>query len=273
MSLSAQRSIVESSIVRLSEDGSSETRRDKVSVEEPLEIRCNHQRLMVTMRTPGYDEDLVLGYLASEGVIKESDDVISIGRNDVASHPENVIDVTLRDDCMRRIEELERFGTMSTSCGVCGKKTLDTACGAFEEISSDLKVSRKRLFEMSERFKDGQGDFKATGGLHAAALFTRSGEMKSAREDIGRHNAVDKVLGAVLREEGWPLSDLVLMVSGRVSFDIEQKSIAAGIPVVAAVSAPSSLAISLAREKGQMLVGFLRRPTMNVYSHPHRLSE
>ena len=271
--MSGSKSIVESSIVRLDENGSSQAKRDEVSVEEPLEIRCNQERLLVTMRTPGKDEELAIGYLASEGVIEGIEDVVSIDRSDVASHPENVINVTLPENCMAKLRELERYGAVSSSCGVCGRKTLDTACEGFSNIESGTRVSRTTLFEIADTFEDHQVDFLSTGGLHAAGLFTSEGTLFASREDIGRHNAVDKVIGAAMREGGIDCREAIMMVSGRVSFDIAQKALAAGIPVLAAVSAPSSLAISLAREKGQMLVGFLRRPTMNIYAHPQRLSE
>jgi len=269
----ASASVVESTIVRLTQDGSAETLRDCVSVEEPLELRRNGQRLIVTMRTPGADEDLVFGYLASEGVIESVDDVLCMERDERASHPENAINVVLKEPCLTRLERLERVGAVASSCGVCGKKTLDTACERLGQIGGNLKTSQEALFRMVDTLRERQSDFRKTGGLHAAGLFSGSGELEILREDIGRHNAVDKVLGAALRMRPWPLQDRMLLVSGRVSFDIAQKSLAAGVPVLAAVSAPSSLAISLAREKGQMLVAFLRRPTLNVYSHPQRMAE
>jgi FdhD protein len=168
--------------------------------------------------------------------------------------------------------ESPRYGAISASCGVCGKTSLESIRNSYPDIQSDCQIERSILLSLPDRLRESQVVFEKTGGLHSSGLFDKTGNLVCLREDVGRHNALDKAIGFALLNDIWPLENHILMVSGRVSFEIIQKALAARIPIVAAVSAPSSLAISVARECGITLVGFLRNPTMNVYSHPHRIS-
>jgi FdhD protein len=253
------------------------TRPDTVAAEEPLEIRLAGKPLAVTMRTPGHDFDLVHGFLATEGVITGSDDVLGLrycdsvdadGRNTY-----NVVDVDLAPGVEAPDTALDRNFYTSSSCGVCGKASIDAirTKTLFDVAADDVRLPLEVLLALPDRLRAEQEVFEKTGGLHAAGLFTAAGELVALREDVGRHNAVDKVIGDGVREGRLPLAGHVLMVSGRASFELTQKAAMAGIPVLAAVSAPSSLAVELAREVGITLVGFLRGDGCNVYTHPDRL--
>jgi len=243
---------------------------DSVVVEEPMEIRARGQSIAVTMRTPGHDEELAAGFLVGEGVIRSSRDIIRIEHCLRREH-DHVVNVVLAPEVPLDLDRLSRHVFASSSCGVCGKATIDAVRQTFPRISSACGIDTNVLMRLPERLKQLQQTFGETGGLHAAGLFTCSGECVVVREDVGRHNAVDKVLGHAVRELTLPLSNCVLLVTGRASFEIVQKALAGGIAIVAAVSAPSSLAVDLARESGQTLIGFLREERFNVYAHADRI--
>ena len=253
------------------------TRPDTVAAEEPLEIRLDGAPLAVTMRTPGHDFDLVHGFLATEGVITGPGDIAALrycdsvdaeGRNTY-----NVVDVDLAAGVQAPDTGLERNFYTTSSCGVCGKASIDAirTKTPFDVAGNELRLPLEVLLALPDRLRAAQEVFEKTGGLHAAGLFTAGGELVAVREDVGRHNAVDKVIGDGVRENRLPLAAHVLMVSGRASFELTQKAAMAGIPVLAAVSAPSSLAVELAREVGITLVGFLRGDGCNVYTHQERI--
>jgi FdhD protein len=253
------------------------TRPDTVAAEEPLEIRLDGTPLAVTMRTPGHDFDLVHGFLATEGVIAGPADIAGLrycdsvdaeGRNTY-----NVVDVDLAAGVEAPDTALDRNFYTSSSCGVCGKASIDAirTKTPFAVAADATRLPLDVLLALPERLRAAQEVFDKTGGLHAAGLFTADAELVALREDVGRHNAVDKVVGDAVRAGRLPLAGHVLMVSGRASFELTQKAAMAGIPVLAAVSAPSSLAVELARETGTTLVGFLRGDGCNVYTHTERI--
>lgn len=260
-----------SAVVRLQADGSASSLNDQVAVEEPLEIRIGNRPFVVTMRTPGNDEELAAGFLTSEGFTNSKADFREIDRCPLSPNPENTIRIRFGDKVDEKSIESRRYSAVSSSCGVCGKTSIEAIGSSFSQIESDLKVNRQLLFELPERLREKQVVFDRTGGLHSSGLFDQNGKLICLREDVGRHNALDKAIGYALLNGIWPLNKHVLLVSGRVSFEIVQKALAARIPIVAAVSAPSSLAIAMAREYGITLIGFLRPPKMNVYSHPQRI--
>jgi FdhD protein len=252
-------------------------RPDTVTVEEPLEIRVDGKALAVTMRTPGDDFDLTIGFLVTEGLLASADDVATLmhctDTGDDGSPTFNVVDVELRPGVTIPDVGLQRSFATTSSCGVCGKTSIDAVRvrSPFDLADDATAVSPHVLAGLPDALRDHQKVFDRTGGLHAAGLFTAGGELLAVREDVGRHNAVDKIVGWAAREHRLPLSGSVLMVSGRISFELAQKSLMAGIPVLAAVSAPSSLAIDLGQESGLTLVGFLRPPRMTVYTGAGRL--
>ena len=257
--------------------GQHTTRPDTVAAEEPLEIRLGGTPLAVTMRTPGDDFDLVHGFLATEGVIGGHDDIAGLrycnSVDDDGRNTYNVVDVDLAPGVPMPDTGLERNFYTSSSCGVCGKASIDAirTKTRFDVAGDDLRLPLEVLFTLPDELRAAQQVFDKTGGLHAAGLFTADGKLVALREDVGRHNAVDKVIGDGVRAGRLPLSGHVLMVSGRASFELTQKAAMAGIPVLAAVSAPSSLAVELAREVGITLVGFLRGDGCNVYTRPERI--
>src|SRR4051812_34551922 len=243
---------------------------DELAEEEPLEIRVRGRAISVTMRTPGHDEELAAGFLLTEGIIHGQQDVLRIehcGRNEDG----NVLNVVLAPEVPVDFQRLTRHVFASSSCGLCGKATVESVRSQFPRVESDVVVDAATLVRLPEAMRKAQSSFDQTGGVHAAALFDADGTLLVLREDVGRHNAVDKVLGHALMDGRMPLDRHVLLVSGRSSFEIMQKALAGGVPVVAAVSAPSSLAVEFARESGQTLVGFLRAGRMNVYSNPERI--
>ncbi len=244
-------------------------RADLLAVEEPLEIRVGGQPLAVTMRTPGHDIDLAAGFLATEGVIGSAADLSEIKLCDG-----NVADVTLAPGTPGPGERMRRNFVTTSACGVCGKESIDAIrVRARYDVSADRStVAPAVLADLPDRLRAAQRVFASTGGLHAAGIFTAGGTLLALREDVGRHNAVDKVIGWALREGRLPLAGCVLLVSGRASFELTQKALMAGMPMLAAVSAPSSLAAELAEESGMTLVGFLRGTSMNVYTGAHRLA-
>jgi FdhD protein len=249
------------------------SRPDILAAEEPLEIRVNGERLAVTMRTPGNDFELAMGFLVSEGVVSSVSDVTGAryckdGRPDPAY---NVVDVSLSPDIA--VPDLTRNFYVSSSCGLCGKDSLDAVrtTAAWTVSTDPVRVSVALLLDLPNRLRAGQALFDRTGGLHAAGLFDATGELLCLREDVGRHNAVDKVLGWALAGGHLPLAGHVLQVSGRTSFELVQKAWMAGVPVLSAVSAPSSLAVDLAEEAGLTLAGFVRGDGMNVYTRSDRV--
>jgi FdhD protein len=257
--------------------GRSATERiDALVVEEPLEIRVNGSPVTVTMRTPGSDVELAQGFLLTEGVIAERDDVASVrycrGAEADGGNSYNVLDVSLRPGLQVPDSVVRNFYTTS-SCGICGKASLDAVRLASRHSPGDdpSTVPATTLAAMPALLRSAQKVFATTGGLHGAALFSVDGTMLAAREDVGRHNAVDKVIGWALVSGRVPLAGSVLLVSGRASFELTQKAVMAGVPILAAVSAPSSLAADLAAASGLTLVAFLRGNSMNVYSRPDRV--
>ena len=245
--------------------------RDELAQEEPLEIRVNDRPVSVTMRTPGNDFELAAGFLLSEGMIRAASDVARIafcGKNADA----NVLNITLAPGVSVDFERLTRHVFGSSSCGLCGKATIDSVRAQFPPVESSLRIDPDLIASLPDKMREAQTTFARTGGLHASAIFDADGKFIVLREDVGRHNALDKVLGHCLLKGIFPLDRHILVVSGRTSFEIMQKALAGRIPVIAAVSAPSSLAARFARESGQTLIGFLRGRRMNVYSHPNRIA-
>ena len=257
------------------EAGAAAPREDRVTVEEPLEIRVGAQTLAVTMRTPGHDFDLAAGWLLSEGIVRRPEEIVRLEHcREVRSEEEegNVVIVRATAPAGDALDRAKRLLLTSSSCGLCGKGSIESIHGRFPAVDSDARVLPEILGSLTAKLRGAQTAFGETGGLHAAGVFTLEGELLASREDVGRHNAVDKVLGHLFREGHVPLSRHVLLVSGRASFEIVQKAVAAGVPILAAVSAPSSLAIDLARESRVALVGFLREGGFNLYSAEERLA-
>jgi FdhD protein len=254
-------------IIRRKKDGSLEYLRDDLTIEEPLEIRIGRKTLATTMRTPGNDDELAAGFLVSEAIVRDRSAIEKISRDS-----DNRVIVDLAADVKVRLSSAQRFGTISSSCGLCGKTSIDEIRQNFPAIKSGkVRLDIEMLLSLPEKLRKAQGDFARTGGIHAAGVFDSSGELKIVREDIGRHNALDKAIGRAFLDRLLPLNRYVLLVSGRASFEIVQKALAAGIPIVAAVSAPSTLAVDFARESNQTLIGFLRPPSFNIYSHIERV--
>jgi len=253
-------------IIRRKRDGNLEYLPDELTIEQPLEIRIGRKPIATTMRTPGHDEELAAGFLLSEGIVRARDQIASVsigGDNRVVVETSGV---------KLRLNSTKRFGTISSSCGLCGKTSIDAIRQNFAAIrSADIRIDLETLLSLPERLREAQSDFARTGGIHAAGIFGVDGKLKIAREDIGRHNAVDKAVGRAFLDRLVPLQRHLLLVSGRASFEIIQKALAAGIPIVAAVSAPSSLAVEFARDSNQTLIGFLRPPSFNVYTHIERV--
>jgi FdhD protein len=254
-------------------------RPETLVVEEPLEIRVNGAAVTVTMRTPGSDIELAQGFLLTEGVITRREDVLTVryckgvGPDDMNTY--NVLDVTLAPGVAMPDTDVTRNFYTTSSCGVCGKASLDAVRLISRHGPGDdpSTIAAETLSALPERLRSAQKVFASTGGLHGAALFGVDGATLVVREDIGRHNAVDKVIGWALEQDRIPLSATVLLVSGRASFELTQKAVMAGIPVLAAVSAPSSLAVDLASQSGLTLVAFLRGESMNVYTRPDRVTQ
>ncbi len=242
---------------------------DMLAVEEPLELRVRGRAVAVVMRTPGHDAELAAGFLLTEGVVRSADDIYDIMQcrtPGTVAEEGNVIEVVLPKSLKVDFGSLTRHVFSATSCGLCGKATIESVRQHFAPVRGALRVSPAVLRALPEKLATEQPTFQTTGGLHAAGLFDLDGKLLVAREDVGRHNAVDKVLGHALRAGWLPLHRHILMVSGRVSFEVMQKALAARVPVVAGVSAPTSLAAEFARANGQTLVGFLRADRLNVYA-------
>jgi len=263
-------------VLRITPEGNVR-RPDTLAVEEPLEIRLAGRSLTVTMRTPGHDVELAHGFLLAEGIIGSRDDVVAVrycnGVDDTGANTYNVLDVALADGVAVEEGAGTRNFLTSSACGVCGKESLDQVRTRtrFPLATDRPAVTADALASMPDALRRRQKIFDTTGGLHAAGLFTPDGVLLAVREDVGRHNAVDKVLGWALIEDRVPLAETVLIVSGRASFELAQKAVMAGAPMLGAVSAPSSLAVDLAADAGLTLVGFLRGGSMNVYTGADRI--
>ena len=237
---------------------------DAVAIEEPLELRIETRPIAVIMRTPGHDDELAAGFLVSEGLLKHKGQILAL-RPYPRNAEGNVLDVHLAEGVVCDIAALTRHVFASSSCGVCGRATLAAVQRRFPRVQDSIRIDPQVIIRLPDQLRAGQKAFDATGGLHAAGLFSATGELLCLREDVGRHNAVDKVIGRLFLDGGLPLREMILMVSGRVSFEIVEKAVASGVPVIAAVSAPTGLAIALARRSGITLIGFLREGRFNVY--------
>ena len=257
---------------------------DSVAVEEPLEIQLSAaapqaaaaKSISITMRTPGHDAELALGFLFTEGIIQSIEQVAAVahvGPVDADSGLQNTIRVEVRPDVRIDLDRLQRHFYTTSSCGVCGKASLDALRLIGAKSLKPVRTSFRRdlIVAMPDKLREQQYLFSQTGGLHAAAVFDSRGEIVALREDVGRHNAVDKIVGWLLNEKRLPASRLGLLVSGRASFELMQKTLSAGIPLLAAVGAPSSLAVQTAREFGMTLIGFLRNGQFNLYSGNERI--
>jgi FdhD protein len=267
--------------VRVVEDGKMRVRPDTLATEEPMEIRLitggARQTVAVTMRTPGADFELAAGFLYGEGIVKSPDEIAKISYcvdSDLdAAQQYNIVNVELRGGREYDLRPLERHFYTTSACGVCGKASLEQLeLRGCPVALPGPEVSAETLYSLPEKLREAQGLFDATGGLHAAALFDGEGNLVALREDVGRHNATDKLVGWALLENRLPLSGHIVMVSGRSSFEILQKCLTAGVPFVCAISAPSSLAVDVAREFGMTLVGFLRERRFNVYAGQDRVA-
>lgn len=266
-------------------DGKTATLSDDIAVEEPLEVQvCTAspagaaaRSVSVTMRTPGNDAELALGFLYGESVISGIDDVESVehtGPIDPETGLQNTVRIELGARVDPDLDRLRRHFYTTSSCGVCGKASLDAIGVAAPPVTNDdFALDQRTLTSLPDRLRDEQRLFAATGGLHAAAAFTADGRIRIVREDVGRHNAVDKVIGALMLERRLPATDLGLLVSGRASFELMQKTVVAGMPLLAAVGAPSSLAVRTAREFGVTLIGFLRSGHFNIYANKQRVKD
>jgi FdhD protein len=267
-------------VQRITLPSSRQTVEDMTAREEPLEIRVEGRSVAVVMRTPGHDEELVAGFLISEGVVKSARDILEISQcASTGNEYGNVVDVLLAGSAVVNWESLTRHVFSASSCGICGKTSLESVFQRFPVLGSQCYASSESfavapalIAALPAKLRAAQATFKQTGGLHACAIFDEGGELLVLREDVGRHNALDKVLGWSLQQKLLPFQRHILLLSGRVSFEMMQKALAAGVPIVAAISAPSSLAVQFAEESGQTLIGFLRGETMNVYTHPQRIA-
>jgi len=266
--------------IKIVEDGRMRVRPDALATEEPMEIRLlagqTKQAVAVTMRTPGADFELTAGFLYGEGIITSPEDILKISYcadSDIdAEQRYNIVNVELRGGREFDLRPLERYFHTTSACGVCGKASLEQLeLRGCPVMPAGPEIPAETVHTLPEKLREAQGLFEATGGLHAAALFDKEGELLALREDVGRHNATDKLVGWALLEGRLPLTDHIVMVSGRSSFEILQKCLTAGVPVVCAISAPSSLAVDVAREFGMTLVGFLRGGRFNVYAGSDRI--
>lgn len=287
--MKALQALSDSRITRIIQDGESEVLSDVLAIEEPLEIRLGfpdgkHRVVSITMRTPGDDAELAAGFLFTEGIIKTPEQVkqirhcgLKIGMQKgtldrAAALNSNTIRVDLADASAVDLKKLERHFYTTSSCGVCGKSSIEALRTEAKPIAANgLRVSAEVIHSLPEKLRGSQNVFDRTGGLHASALFDPGGRLDIVREDVGRHNALDKVIGRKFLDGETPLGERVLLVSGRASFELVQKALMAGIPILAAVGAPSSLAVELAREYGMTLVGFVRDGRFNVYCGGERI--
>ena len=263
-------------VVRVAPDGRRSVA-DQVAAEEPLEVRVNGAPFAVVMRTPGRDQELAAGFLLAEDVVRGADEIGAIERcsDATAEGRDNLLNVIVVGDAVARLADRlgeRRQVMMTSSCGLCGRLTIDTLRRRVARVDGDWSIPASVVRGLPATLRSAQAVFEATGGLHASGLFDRDGRLLLSAEDVGRHNAVDKIVGRMLLEDRLPLDACLLAVSGRTSFELVQKALFAGIPLVAAVSAPSTLAVQLARETGITLCGFVRGDTFNVYAHPGRIA-
>lgn len=270
----ASRAVTRRTVLRVS-DGRARQRSDQLAAEEPLEIRVNGDAVSVTMRTPGDDFDLALGFCLTEGILASPDEVATIRYCATQPGPYtgefNVLDLVTRT-AQPVAPSLRRNVYTASSCGLCGTASIAAVRKRAPSVADDpVRVTAETLLQLPARLREAQAVFDRTGGLHAAALFTADGQLRCLREDVGRHNAVDKAIGWAATNKALPLSGHVLMVSGRVAFEIAQKALIAQVPVVAAVSAPSSLAVELAEQAGMTLAGFVRGSSLNLYTGADRV--
>jgi FdhD protein len=268
--------------VKIHKGESNTSREDLIALEEPLEIRLGYgpvtnrqqKSIAVTMRTPGHDMELALGFLFSEDIIQSMDDIESIHYCedlDSEEEKENVVRAELGSHVRPDFEKLERNFFVTSSCGICGKTSIDSIKTYCEKLPDGIEVDRNIIYELVKRMEIKQQMFGVTGGLHASGIFDQLGELMILREDVGRHNALDKLTGAFFQKRKLPLSESILLLSGRAGFELVQKAIRSGIPILAAVGAPSSLAVSLAQEFDLTLIGFLKDQSFNIYSGEHRI--
>ena len=267
MTGSASRS---DAVLRYTAGTGARERNDRIAAEEPLEIRVEGHSVAVVMRTPGHDRELAAGFLVTENLIRARADIFDITQcgNSAA---DQVVNVTLRNPTAFDPSRLTRHVFSSSSCGVCSKATIDAVRQQFAPVDSDCRLQAAIILQLPSRLRERQATFEETGGLHAGALFDLQGNLLAIREDVGRHNALDKLIGNALLERRLPLRGDVLFLSGRVSFEMMQKALAAGIPIVVAISAPTTLAVDFARESNQTLIGFVRGETMNIYAGAQRV--
>jgi FdhD protein len=260
----------------ISRVGAAAPQTDRVAVEEPMEVRVNGASFAVIMRTPGADRDLAAGFLLAEDVIRSADEIgtIEYCQDVTAEGRDNTINVTVTGEAVARSDARlgeRRQVMMTASCGLCGRRTIESLQSRVAQVRGNWTVAAGVIASLPDRLRTAQAVFESTGGLHAAGLFSRAGELELSAEDVGRHNAVDKIAGRTLLAGRHPLDQSILLVSGRTSFELVQKALLAGIPLIAAVSAPSSLAVDLAEQAGITLCGFVRGPHFNVYSHAQRI--
>lgn len=269
-------------VTKITETGT-EQKPDLLAVEEPLEIRIGfgplgdrqQNSLSVTMRTPGHDFELTVGFLFTEGIIQHIDQVESVKYcEDVGKQEEegNVVRVELKPEVQIDFEKLQRHFYTSSSCGVCGKSSIESVKVACQQLADGFSIPASLIHQLPDKLRKAQTVFEYTGGLHAVGLFNKTGELILLREDVGRHNALDKAIGAMVLKKQVPLSDYALLVSGRASFELVQKAAVAGIPVLIAVGAPSSLAVALAKDSGMTLLGFVRHERFNIYCGDQRIT-
>ncbi|HEY2712908.1 MAG TPA: formate dehydrogenase accessory sulfurtransferase FdhD [Chthoniobacterales bacterium] len=253
-------------VVRLNERQAPAREPDEVALEEPLEIQVEGRSIAVLMRTPGHDRELAAGFALTESIIRSAEDIFEIITCPTTERPGNSVNIILRDPEQFDPKQLSRNFLSSSSCGICGKSSIEAAIQQFPPVSAAPLINAHTLLQLPAKLTAAQETFQRTGGLHACALFDRHGELLLLREDVGRHNALDKLIGHQLLVKQLPSGNCVLLLSGRVSFEMTQKALAAGIAIIAAISAPTSLAVEFARANNQTLVGFLRGETMNVYA-------
>jgi FdhD protein len=275
-------SVTHRKILKVFSDAKSEVD-DLVAVEEPMELKLNYlnhaipyeKTISVTMRTPGYDFELAAGFLFTEGILISPADIHEVNycKKALAEENENVVKVILKKDSEVNLSSAERNFYISGSCGVCGKTSIEAISqSSCYPVNFDFNIKQKQIFELMPQMQAAQVNFKYTGGIHACGLFDLKGKLLLVREDIGRHNALDKLIGNFVLKNELPLHETVLLLSGRISFELVQKAAMAGIPIVCGVGAPSSLAIDTAEKLGITLIGFLKEKSMNIYTHSKRIS-
>ena len=249
-------------------------RADDLATEEPLELRIEGKSVAVLMRTPGHDRELAAGFLVSENIVRKADEIFEItvcGETAAGSDETNVVNIALKNPARFDATKFSRNLISTSSCGICGKASIESIAKQFASIESEMKIAAALLSDLPARLSEAQKTFQLTGGLHACALFEKDGTLIAAREDVGRHNALDKLIGLALLENRLPLDQQILLLSGRVSFEMVQKALAAGIAIIAAISAPTSLAVEFAQANNQTLIGFLRGEEMNIYAGRRRI--